>query len=480
MYYRKPDNWLEHWDFVILDITFLEVAYIISCIFRNGIGSLYEQQVYFDVGLLIAYSGMCMIIFLNEHKEIRQRSRRKEAKCVLKYVGSVLITVVAYLFLTKNGENFSRIVFLIFGILALFLILLERIVWKRLSCKWRDKVSNKRGILLLAESKKVPYILTALKKDADNAITVVGLVLLDRGDLIGTRIEEIEVVCGKECILSYIQTNWVDEILICTEYNKQLPYQFEEQCVEMGITVHRELAEITGDRGKNQIEIMGNYVVFSSSARFVSWKLVALKRILDICGALIGLILTGIVAVFLCPAIYLASPGPVFFSQIRVGKNGRKFRIYKFRSMYLDAEERKKELLCNNKMKGCMFKLDADPRIIGSGKDGTQKGLGWFIRTFSIDEFPQFWNVLKGEMSLVGTRPPTLDEWEHYDLHHRARMAIKPGLTGIWQVSGRSNVIDFEDVVRMDKEYIQNWNIGLDLQILFKTLWIVVTGKGAR
>ena len=131
-------------------------------------------------------------------------------------------------------------------------------------------------------------------------------------------------------------------------------------------------------------------------------------------------------------------------------------------------------------MKGCMFKVDADPRIIGSGKDGTHRGLGWFIRKLSIDEFPQFWNVLRGEMSLVGTRPPTLDEWEHYDPHHRARLAVKPGLTGIWQVSGRSNVVDFEEVVRMDKEYIQTWSIGLDIRIILKTMLVVLTGQGAK
>ena len=145
----------------------------------------------------------------------------------------------------------------------------------------------------------------------------------------------------------------------------------------------------------------------------------------------------------------------------------------------MDAEERKRELMEKNQIEGHMFKLDAAPRIIGSGPDGTKHGLGWFIRKTSIDEFPQFWNVLKGEMSLVGTRPPTVDEWDKYDFHHRARMATKPGITGLWQVSGRNRITDFEKVVQLDMEYIQNWTLGEDIKILIRTLGAVVKGDGA-
>ena len=132
---------------------------------------------------------------------------------------------------------------------------------------------------------------------------------------------------------------------------------------------------------------------------------------------------------------------------------------------------------------GMMFKMDDDPRIIGSekkDKNGNPRGIGNFIRRTSLDEFPQFFNVLKGEMSLVGTRPPTLDEWEKYDLHHRVRMSIKPGITGLWQISGRSDITDFEEVVRLDREYIQNWSIWLDFKILFKTVGVVLRHEGAE
>ena len=151
--------------------------------------------------------------------------------------------------------------------------------------------------------------------------------------------------------------------------------------------------------------------------------------------------------------------------------------------MYLDAEERKKEFLDQNRVEdGMMFKLDFDPRVIGNKvlPDGTKKtGIGEFIRRTSLDEYPQFFNVLKGDMSLVGTRPPTLDEWKKYELHHRARLAVRPGITGLWQVSGRSEITDFEEVVRLDTDYITNWSPGLDLRILFKTIRVLVSQKGA-
>ena len=150
----------------------------------------------------------------------------------------------------------------------------------------------------------------------------------------------------------------------------------------------------------------------------------------------------------------------------------------------MDAEERKKALMEQNKIHdGMMFKMDDDPRIIGSekkDKNGRPRGIGNFIRRTSLDEFPQFWNVLKGEMSLVGTRPPTLDEWEKYDLHHRVRMSIKPGITGLWQISGRSEITDFEEVVRLDRDYIQSWSPELDFQILLKTISVVLKSEGAE
>ncbi|NBD16717.1 MAG: sugar transferase [Cyanobacteria bacterium] len=192
------------------------------------------------------------------------------------------------------------------------------------------------------------------------------------------------------------------------------------------------------------------------------------KRVIDIFGALVGLSLTALLYIFIAPAIYLDDPGPIFFRQTRVGLHGQTFRIWKFRSMVKDAEKRKH--LVANEAQGHIFKNENDPRITR---------LGHFLRRTSLDELPQFFNVLKGEMSLVGTRPPTPEEVSQYLPHHYQRLHVKPGLTGEWQVNGRSSVKDFEEVVKMDLLYQQKWSLLYDCQLIWKTIWVVFKKEGA-
>ena len=204
---------------------------------------------------------------------------------------------------------------------------------------------------------------------------------------------------------------------------------------------------------------------------------------MDIVGSLAGLILTGFLTILIGPFIIAADPGPVFYAQKRVGKNGKVFTMYKFRSMYRDAEKRlvrKGYDRYDPVIDRLMYKRDDDPRILGSGPDGKRHGIGWFIRRTSLDEFPQFLNCLKGDMSLVGTRPPTLEEYELYEPHHKKRLEMRPGLTGLWQVSGRNNIEDFEEIVKLDLDYIRHWTIRKDLQIILKTFVVMFTGEGAR
>ena len=254
--------------------------------------------------------------------------------------------------------------------------------------------------------------------------------------------------------------------------------------MEMGIAVHTGIMQSRSlPTGCQQVEKMGNYMVITTSMNYADSSKLFVKRLMDIAGGLVGCLATLLITIVVGPLIYISSPGPIFFAQERIGRNGRKFKMYKFRSMYMDAEERKKELMAQNKISdGLMFKMDFDPRIIGNKvlPDGTRKtGIGQFIRKTSLDEFPQFFNILKGDMSLVGTRPPTVDEWEQYEPHHRARMAFRPGLTGLWQVSGRSNITDFEEVVKLDTKYIDEWSLGVDLKILVETVRSVLGNDGA-
>lgn len=310
-----------------------------------------------------------------------------------------------------------------------------------------------------------------------------GLVISD-SDMTGRTIGGVKVVANMQNVSKYILKNWVDEVFINMESRMEYPHELVDDLVEMGVVVHFNLYNIENVAGnRHAVERLGNYTVLTSSMNYATNKQAFAKRTMDIAGGIVGCILTGIIFIFIAPVIYISSPGPIFFSQTRVGQNGKRFKIYKFRSMYMDAEERKKELMAQNRVKdGMMFKMDFDPRIIGNKilPDGTKKtGIGHFIRVTSLDEFPQFFNVLKGDMSLVGTRPPTEDEVEKYDLHHRARLATKPGITGMWQVSGRSKITDFEEIVRLDTEYIEKWSIGLDIKILVKTFAVVFKKDGS-
>ena len=196
-----------------------------------------------------------------------------------------------------------------------------------------------------------------------------------------------------------------------------------------------------------------------------------LKRAFDILFGLLGCLAAAPVIALVAVPLKLESKGPLFFAQTRVGKNGRTFKIYKLRTMYADAEARKAQLLAQNEMQGLMFKMENDPRVTKVGR---------FLRRTSIDELPQFLNILKGDMSLVGTRPPTLDEFQQYESRHKRRLSMPTGLTGMWQTSGRSDITDFEEVVQLDLQYIDNWSVKLDLQLIFKTILVLFKRQGAR
>ncbi|MGB3639102.1 MAG: anti-sigma factor antagonist [Rivularia sp. (in: cyanobacteria)] len=188
------------------------------------------------------------------------------------------------------------------------------------------------------------------------------------------------------------------------------------------------------------------------------------KRFIDIVGALVGLVITAILSIPIVIAIMIDDPGPIFFGQIRCGWMGKRFKMWKFRSMCVDAEAKKAELQKLNQVQGAFFKIDKDPRVTKVGS---------FLRRTSLDELPQFWNVLKGEMSLVGTRPPTPDEVESYEVPEWQRLDVKPGMTGEWQVNGRSSIRNFEDVIHLDLQYQKNWSLMYDLKLIFKTVAIL-------
>ena len=472
MYKKENNSWLKHIDFVILDILCLQLAFILAYEIRVAKGIPYLNPLYENMAFVLVIFQLLVSFFGESFSGVLRRGFLIEMKCMIEHEICVMLLAVLYLFMSQQGVMYSRGAFTIMCTLYFFIAYAARIGWKKVIRSRKFAEGEKRSILIITTDAEAANVVKALRGDSYGTYHLAGVALLDKNKT-GSMIQRVPVVAGADDVTAYIHKNWVDEVFFALPEHVDIPKKIMKDCNRMGVVTHVQLAALN-ELGKNQVvEEIAGYMVLSSSINIVSsWQLLV-KRLMDIAGGLVGCIFTGIIYIFIAPIMKVKSPGPVFFSQVRMGKNGKPFKIYKFRSMYMDAEERKKELMEKNNIKdGLMFKMDDDPRII--------KGSGHFIRKTSLDEFPQFWNILKGDMSLVGTRPPTMDEWDKYELHHRRRLAIKPGLTGMWQVSGRSEITDFEEVVELDTKYIEQWSIGLDIKILFKTVTVVFTGSGAK
>lgn len=483
MYKKSAQGWLKHWDFIFMDLICLQIAFAVACMLWLGRANPYNDELYRNEAFILILCQVAVAFFGQSFRDILKRGAYLEFCKTAQHVCAVMLLAMFHLFITQQASTYSRMTFLLTAGGYFITAYASRQFWKSYLIRKGKNNVGKRSLVVITVSDMADKVISNIRINPYENFALTGIVLLDK-KLSGQNIKGVPVVADKETVKDYVCREWVDEVFIHIPGDMEYPRNLIDAFVMMGVTVHLSLSKIECiSGGKQHVERLGAYSVLTTSMNMASPKQLLYKRVMDIIGGAVGCLMTVILFIFVAPVIYVNSPGPIFFSQIRVGKNGRKFKIYKFRSMYMDAEERKKELLEQNRVKdGFMFKMEDDPRIIGNGKrdrKGRPKGIGHFIRRTSIDEFPQFWNVLKGDMSLVGTRPPTLDEWEKYDLHHRARMAIKPGITGLWQVSGRSDITDFEEVVKLDTQYIENWNIGLDIKILLKTVVIVLQNDGA-
>lgn len=482
MYRKDSENWLKHADFIILDMICLQIAYVLAYAVSGYGWNPYQSILYRNVAIFLGLADICVIAIYGTMKSVLKRGTQRNLVVTFNHSLMVGGVTLFYLFLMQEGQNYSRLALMLTVIFYLGIGFVARELWIKLLHK-RMEDGGKRSLLIITTSEMAESAVASMKENNYARYILSGVALLDQ-NRIGEEIDGIPVVADEESVPMYVCQEWIDEVLIVTKSESDYSAELLEQLEETGVTIHQNLARNTSTPGKKQfVEKVGEYTVLTTSINYASSFQLMLKRLMDIAGGLVGCIMTGIIFIFVAPAIYIASPGPIFFSQERVGKNGKKFKMYKFRSMYMDAEARKAELMKDNKLgDGKMFKLDFDPRVIGNKvlPDGSHKtGIGDFIRRTSLDEFPQFFNVLMGQMSIVGTRPPLISETNLYELHHKARLAIKPGITGMWQVSGRSDITDFEEVVRLDKEYIENWDIGLDVKILFKTVGAVLRKDGS-
>lgn len=473
MHHKEKTGWIKHIDFILLDMICLQLAFVAAYFLRFGIKNPYENIAYRSVAVVLALAQFIITVFGNNFKNVLKRGFFREFSATLKMAILVTVFGISYLFLMKSGGGYSRLTMVFTGTIYLVVSYLFRLIWKLIVKKRYARSEGNKSLLVITTFDKVEHVLERIKTNSFRHYQLTGMALLDE-DHKGETLHGVEVVANASDVVDYVCRSWVDEVFINVEKEGCFPQEMLDAFNEMGVTTHVKLEGLDNPFHREQtVQRVAGYSVLTYSVASIPENQLAMKRVLDIFGGIVGCLLCVILILILGPIIFIASPGPIFFTQTRIGQNGKTFKIYKFRSMYMDAEKRKAELMAQNDVSdGMMFKMKNDPRII--------KGIGHFIRKTSLDEFPQFLNVLKGDMSLVGTRPPTVEEWMKYDLHHRLRMAMRPGITGLWQVSGRSDIKEFEEVVKLDAEYIANWTFGTDLKIILKTIGVILKGDGAR
>lgn len=453
----------------VLDLFALAVAFSASYAIRFGLDSHSEAD-YLTLLLVIFLAQLGITNVFGSFTDFFERGYLREIKAILIEYTLILAAVFSYMFLEQTSGQYSRMTIIFFYLGALALSFLLRVWFKSFIMKRYRATLNGSKVMIVCTSDNLPEIAEKItnRNFWDYSFTSVAVIDQDR---VGEEFHGIKIVANRDTLFDVTKTQVLDEILLHLGYRHPDASKIITGFEQMGITVHYVLANLEKTMPNPRIEKFSGFTVLTTSSNIITHTALVIKRLMDVFGALVGLIFTGIVSIFLVPAIKIESRGPAVYTQTRIGRNGRPFKIYKFRSMYRDADARKKDLLAQNEMQGHMFKLEDDPRVTKVGK---------FIRKTSLDEFPQFFNVLKGEMSLVGTRPPTEDEFIKYSLHHKSRLSFKPGITGMWQVSGRSNITDFEEIVALDSAYIQNWSLRLDIKIIMKTILNVLSRKGAK
>jgi exopolysaccharide biosynthesis polyprenyl glycosylphosphotransferase len=480
MYKRNTQDWIKHFDFFIIDEISLQISFMLAVLIRHNVW-VYTVPLYRNLGYIFILVDALVLVLNNSMHNVIRRGYYVEVVKTFKHAFYVFAIMAIYMFATKSGDEYSRLILFLSFFIYVILSYGARILWKLYITRRNREKLNKRNMLVIATLETVEDILDRLSSDPLAEYKITGIVLTEDTDR--KEIKGYPIVEKLEETSKYICSAWIDSVYIDAPLSDERVVKLMDDCSLMAIPTHYHIPKMSRSGEKRFLEKIGGTTVLTTSINYATPIQMAMKRFFDILGGLVGSVMAIIIIALVGPKIKKASPGPILFKQERIGKNGKRFKIYKIRSMYMDAEVRKKDLMSQNRVKdGMMFKLDFDPRIIGNEilPDGTQKtGIGEFIRRTSLDEFPQFFNVLLGHMSLVGTRPPTPDEWDKYEYHHRARLAIKPGITGMWQVSGRSEIIDFEEVVRLDTEYIINWSPSFDLKILFKTIKVILTRKGA-
>ena len=348
MYSKKSNGWLKHLDFVLVDLIVMQIVYIVSYVIRHGLENPYDRT-YYQVGaLVILVTGVVFATLSDNYRNILKRSWLKELKASIIYVSALVIVLALYLLLSQTTFWYSRTVFVLLAILGVPAVYFGRLVWKKIVLAYRKKNGySKKRMILVSLKDDFTGVKQRIEQKSLGDIEISGAVFFDDSTAeVGKKYDDVPVVGSLNDFTDNIVTDLVDEVMFVLPKGGVVPESLLQDLLNMGITSHVSISELyDNERGMKTIEKVGGYTVMTESLKIASGFQLALKRLMDIVGALVGLLITVILVIVIGPIIYFSDPGPIFFSQKRVGQNGRIFKIYKFRSMYQDAEERKKELM---------------------------------------------------------------------------------------------------------------------------------------
>jgi exopolysaccharide biosynthesis polyprenyl glycosylphosphotransferase len=447
-----------------VDFALIAGAFFLSLrLYENKVGS--EKMIRMEYFLIFLFFGLIWLLLANANNlytSRRMMSMISEFGRLLRIHIMTMVGSLALLPLLFRGIIHDRFIFY-FSFFAFVLTTLSHVFTRLALQSLRKSGRNIKYVMILGHGNAAGKVLGKFRKYPALGYHVVGYVSPQANDL------EVQYLGDYSQLEQILAGNIIDIVIVTESIFDPVVREALELMHVMGKSVTAVMdSEIYRLSRMKPFELAGMSMVTMHSFPHDEWQEV-IKRIIDVVLSGIGLIVAAPLMLILAIIIKLTSKGPVFFGQERVGLNGRKFTMYKFRSMVQDAETLKAQLAHLNEMSGPVFKIRNDPRVTP---------IGHFLRNTSLDELPQLWNVFKQDMSLVGPRPPLPNEVNLYDPKHRKRISVRPGITCIWQISGRNNV-DFEEWMKMDAEYVDNWNLALDAKILLKTIPVVLGRKGA-
>ena len=363
MYKRKANGWLKHWDFILLDLVVIQAAYVLA-LFIAGYIDLYKTTLYWNMAIILESINLLVMLVFSTFRDVLKKGHYLTFISCIRQGILIGITAILYLFLIQEGQNFSRVTILYTSVIYVFLSYICRELWKKHLLKYFSKDnSSKQSLLIITDKDNALNVIEKVDKQLFDNYLLAGIALFDKykqGEVDG-----IPIVCKADEAPEYICKEWVDEVLIILPKSREYPKELIDKLEETGVVVHINIPYISSGNGKKQfVEDVGSYTVLTTTFNYSTPKQLLMKRIMDLCAGVVGCAFTCIIFIFVAPLIYINSPGPIFYSQERIGRNGKPFRMYKFRSMYLDADERKAELMKENKIKDArMFKMDFDPGV---------------------------------------------------------------------------------------------------------------------